>query len=76
MHSRKVLHRDIKAQNIFLLGNGRLVLGDLGISKVRFTLPWLPCYTLVVCGEATPSLVAVGDGTSSALLVWCVLGTR
>ena len=34
MHSRKVLHRDIKAQNIFLLGNGRLVLGDLGISKV------------------------------------------
>jgi NIMA (never in mitosis gene a)-related kinase len=35
MHSRKVLHRDIKAQNIFLLGNGRMVLGDLGISKVR-----------------------------------------
>lgn len=34
MHSKKVLHRDIKAQNIFLLGNGRLVLGDLGISKV------------------------------------------
>jgi serine/threonine protein kinase len=29
-----VLHRDIKAGNIFLLGNGRLVLGDLGISKV------------------------------------------
>lgn len=34
MHENKVLHRDIKAQNIFLLGNGRLVLGDLGISKV------------------------------------------
>ena len=34
MHTRKVLHRDIKCQNIFLLGNGRLVLGDLGISKV------------------------------------------
>lgn len=34
MHSRRVLHRDIKCQNIFLLGNGRLVLGDLGISKV------------------------------------------
>lgn len=33
MHSNKVLHRDIKTQNIFLLGNGRLVLGDLGISK-------------------------------------------
>lgn len=34
MHENKVLHRDIKAQNIFMLGNGRLVLGDLGISKV------------------------------------------
>ena len=29
-----MLHRDLKSQNIFLLGNGRLVLGDLGISKV------------------------------------------
>jgi NIMA (never in mitosis gene a)-related kinase len=34
MHSSKVLHRDLKTQNVFLLGNGRLVLGDLGISKV------------------------------------------
>jgi NIMA (never in mitosis gene a)-related kinase len=34
LHSQKVLHRDLKTQNIFLLGNGRLVLGDLGISKV------------------------------------------
>jgi serine/threonine protein kinase len=33
MHANSVLHRDIKTQNIFLLGNGRLVLGDLGISK-------------------------------------------
>jgi serine/threonine protein kinase len=34
MHTKNVLHRDLKTQNIFLLGNGRLVLGDLGISKV------------------------------------------
>jgi len=34
MHTNKVLHRDLKTQNVFLLGNGRLVLGDLGISKV------------------------------------------
>lgn len=34
MHGNKVLHRDLKTQNVFLLGNGRLVLGDLGISKV------------------------------------------
>lgn len=34
MHANKVLHRDLKTQNVFMLGNGRLVLGDLGISKV------------------------------------------
>lgn len=34
MHTHRILHRDLKTQNIFLLGNGRLVLGDLGISKV------------------------------------------
>jgi len=34
MHSNRILHRDLKTQNIFLTGNGRLVLGDLGISKV------------------------------------------
>jgi serine/threonine protein kinase len=34
MHENRVLHRDLKTQNIFMLGNGRLVLGDLGISKV------------------------------------------
>jgi serine/threonine protein kinase len=33
MHEKHVLHRDIKSQNIFMLGNGRLVLGDLGIAK-------------------------------------------
>ena len=35
MHENRILHRDLKTQNIFLLGNGRLVLGDLGICKVR-----------------------------------------
>ena len=33
MHEQRVLHRDIKSQNCFLLGNGRVVLGDFGISK-------------------------------------------
>ena len=34
MHENHILHRDLKTQNVFLLGNGRLVLGDLGIAKV------------------------------------------
>jgi len=33
MHSRNILHRDLKTQNIFLK-NGLMMLGDFGISKV------------------------------------------
>ncbi|CAD7938654.1 unnamed protein product [Amoebophrya sp. A120] len=34
VHSRKVLHRDLKTQNIFLHANQHVKLGDFGISRV------------------------------------------
>ena len=37
VHERKILHRDLKTQNIFVL-NGSLKLGDFGISKVLNTM--------------------------------------
>ena len=33
LHEKKILHRDLKTQNIFIR-NGRLVFGDFGIAKV------------------------------------------
>ena len=33
-HSRDVFHQDIKPENVFLMKDGSLKIGDLGISKV------------------------------------------
>lgn len=39
IHDKKILHRDLKSQNIFLSDNGLIKLGDFGIAKcLNFTM--------------------------------------
>ena len=32
LHNRKIIHRDLKAENIYIRENGDLIVGDLGHS--------------------------------------------
>lgn len=38
MHSKKILHRDIKTLNVFLDDNLNVKLGDMGVAKVSGSL--------------------------------------
>ncbi|XP_067683523.1 uncharacterized protein [Haliotis asinina] len=51
LHEMKILHRDLKPQNIYLSGEGDIKLGDLGIARVldkgadmASTMAGTPCY--------------------------------
>ena len=34
LHSKKILHRDLKAANVFVYNEGTVKIGDLNVSKI------------------------------------------
>ena len=61
VHSRQVLHRDLKSQNIFLTKNhNHIKIGDFGISKIlsskskAYTVVGTPCYISPELCEGKP----------------------
>lgn len=66
IHDRKVLHRDIKSQNVFLTANRRIVkLGDFGIARVLNSTKELArtqCGARAVCPGALPAEGGAAEG--------------
>ncbi|GKT24106.1 hypothetical protein ADUPG1_012632 [Aduncisulcus paluster] len=71
MHMMRVLHRDLKPQNIFLTRNGDAKIGDLGLSRVMSDKT-LVAHT--VCGTPLYQApeVCSGDGYDDKADVWSI----
>ncbi len=36
LHEKNIIHRDLKMENIFMMEDGSLKIGDLGMSKIMY----------------------------------------
>ena len=71
MHSKNILHRDIKTQNIFITQNDILKMGDFGISRQMETLTPM---AMTACGTPyfMPPEVCMGKPYDSKADVWAI----
>ena len=71
MHSKNILHRDIKTQNIFITYNDILKMGDVGISRQMETLTPM---AMTACGTPyfMPPEVCMGKPYDSKADVWAI----
>jgi NIMA (never in mitosis gene a)-related kinase 1/4/5 len=71
MHSKNILHRDIKTQNIFIAKNNILKIGDFGISKELETMTPM---AMTSCGTPyfMPPEVCLGKPYDNKADVWAI----
>lgn len=72
LHDKRILHRDVKTQNVFLARNGVVKVGDLGVSKVLDSTT-----ALAATGVGTPYYLSPGDDICLCFraFVHCISGT-
>ena len=76
-HSHRVLHRDLKPQNLLISTQGHIKLADFGLARA-FGVP-VRTYTHEVkrkkfsstLRSASPSLLHVFDAISVSICAWC-----
>lgn len=71
MHSKNILHRDLKSQNLFLTSDGTVKIGDFGISK---ELPTLSSLAKTSCGTPyfMPPEVCKGEPYGEKIDIWAI----
>ena len=71
MHSKNILHRDLKNQNLFLTADGTVKIGDFGISK---ELPTLSGLAKTACGTPyfMPPEVCKGEPYGEKADIWAI----
>jgi cyclin-dependent kinase 12/13 len=76
LHSRNILHRDIKASNILLDNRGSVVLADFGLARFRNVDPNLYTNRMITLWYRPPELLYGVDSYGPEVDVWsagCVL---
>jgi len=71
MHSKNILHRDLKSQNLFLISDGTIKIGDFGISK---ELPSIDSLAKTSCGTPyfMPPEVCKGEPYGEKIDIWAI----
>uniref|UniRef100_A0A8C6W6W7 non-specific serine/threonine protein kinase n=1 Tax=Nannospalax galili TaxID=1026970 RepID=A0A8C6W6W7_NANGA len=77
IHDRKILHRDIKAQNIFLSKNGMVAkLGDFGIARVLNTSMELARTCVGTPYYLSPEICQNKPYNNKTFCFWCFEGNN